>query len=410
MSRGYHTAPVLGLGVNKKAFALLVLVNAFVGAMVGLERTILPGLAESEFGISGHTAMLTFLVSFGITKAVSNYYTGVLTRRFGSRRLLLAGWILALPVPVMLIQADAWIWVVVANALLGVHQGLAWSSTVIMKIDLVGERHRGLAMGLNEFAGYLAVAVAAYLSAVLADRYGYRPVPFYAGLAIAITGLLLTLFFVRDTRHFVRLESTDHPAPRLASPFRDTSWRHPGLGPVTVAGFVNNLNDGMMWGLLPVLLAGRGLSLPEIGLVAGIYPAVWGIAQVGTGFLSDRMAHRHLLTAGMLLQGAVILCFPAAGTTALFVTLAILLGLGTALVYPTFLAAIAAVTHPEDRAQSLGIFRFWRDLGYAAGALLTGMVADLFSVPVAVFFVGILTVLAGLLVRWRMPLRAAIGP
>lgn len=406
MSRKTHQKDkhdsVQGLAANWQQFTLLILVNAFVGGMVGLERTILPRFAEVEFGISGHTAILTFLIAFGITKAVSNYYTGRLTRRFGSRNLLLIGWALAVPVPFLLIYAPSWSWVVAANALLGIHQGLSWSSTVIMKIDLVGERQRGLAMGLNEFAGYLAVAVMAYWTAILADEYGVRPIPFYLGIGIAILGFLLTAFLVRDTRHFVRKEAAGNEITRLKNPFRETSWYHSNLGPVTIAGFVNNLNDGMMWGLLPVLLANRGLTLSEIGAIAAIYPAVWGLSQIGTGALADRMSHRQLLFSGMLLQGVVILGFSIPGDNRWYIGLAILLGLGTALVYPTFLAAIAKATHPTDRAHSLGIFRFWRDLGYAAGALFTGILADLLSVNWAIVAVGTLTIISGVIIRVRM--------
>lgn len=391
-----------GLKANWQQFGLLILVNAFVGGMVGLERTILPRFAEEAFGISGHTAILTFLNAFGTTKAISNYYTGRLTQRFGSKNLLLFGWLLALPVPFLLIYAPSWSWVVAANALLGVHQGLSWSSTVIMKIDLVGEKQRGLAMGLNEFAGYLAVAAMAYWTAILADHFGVRPIPFYLGIGISVLGLAITYFLVKDTRHFVHAEAKDHQSERLTSPFLDTSWAHPNLGPVTFAGFVNNLNDGMMWGLLPVLLAGRGLTLVEIGVIAAIYPAVWGLSQIGTGALADRLSHRTLLLSGMVLQGVVIIGFLTEGNHLWYIGLAILLGLGTALVYPTFLAAIARATHPADRAHSLGIFRFWRDLGYAAGALFTGVVADLFSLNGAILAVGILTVLSGLVIRVRM--------
>lgn len=391
-----------GLMANWQQFGLLILVNAFVGGMVGLERTILPRFAEDVFGISGHTAILTFLVAFGITKAISNYYTGRLTQRFGSKNLLLLGWVLAIPVPFLLIYAPSWSWVVMANALLGVHQGLSWSSTVIMKIDLVGEKQRGLAMGLNEFAGYLAVAAMAYWTAILADQYGVRPIPFYLGIGISVLGLAITFFLVKDTRHLVSTEAKDHPTRRLTKPFRETSWAHPNLGPVTFAGFVNNLNDGMMWGLLPVLLAIRGFTLVEIGVIAAIYPAVWGLSQIGTGALADRISHRTLLLTGMVLQGVVILGFLPEGNQQWYIGLAVLLGLGTALVYPTFLAAIAKATHPADRAHSLGIFRFWRDLGYAAGALFTGVVADLVSLNGAILAVGILTLLSGLVIRVRM--------
>ncbi len=391
-----------GLKENWHQFTLLILINAFVGAMVGLERTILPRFAEEEFGISGHTAILTFLIAFGITKAISNFYTGLLTLRFGSKNLLLIGWLLAIPVPILLIYAPSWSCVVAANALLGIHQGLAWSSTVIMKIDLVGEKQRGLAMGLNEFAGYLAVAVMAYWTAILADQYGVRPIPFYLGIGISVLGLLLTAFLVKDTRQFVHGEAKDHPTARLDLPFRETSWTHPNLGPVTFAGFVNNLNDGMMWGLLPVLLADRGLSLAEIGTIAAIYPAVWGLSQIGTGALADRISHRSLLFVGMILQGFVILGFISVGSNLWYIGLAILLGLGTALVYPTFLAAIARATHPADRAHSLGIFRFWRDLGYAAGALFTGVLADLLSLNWAILAVGILTLISGIIIQVRM--------
>ena len=399
------SAPTIRLGLrhNWKQFTLLVIVNAFVGGMVGIERTVLPLLAEVEFGIASHAAALSFIMAFGVSKALANYFTGRLAGRYGRKALLMTGWILALPVPFMLIYATSWNWVVAANILLGIHQGFAWSSTVVMKMDLVGEKDRGLAMGLNEFAGYLAVAAMAFLTGYLASHYGPRPVPFQVGIGIAVVGLLLTALWVRDTRHHVAGEAATSVVPKLKKVFLDTSLRHRVLGTVTQAGLVNNLNDGMLWGLLPVLLFREGFGQAGIGAIAAVYPAVWGLGQLATGKLADHVNRRTLLVLGMVMQGLAILLLPFIHTQGAYIALSATLGLGTALVYPTFLATIAAHTHPTQRAESLGVFRLWRDMGYAIGALMTGLIADRFGITASILAIGAVTVLSGIVVWLRMP-------
>lgn len=392
----------LGLRENWRQFTLLVVINAFVGGMVGMERSILPQLAEVEFGIAAKTAVLSFIVAFGISKAFANLFTGTLAGLLGRKRLLLLGWVLGLPVPFLLMYAPSWNWVIAANILLGVHQGFAWSATVVMKIDLAGERDRGLAMGLNEFAGYLAVALAAFFTGWIASEYGLRPYPFYLGVGLSVAGLLATLLLVRDTHAHVAAEAAQSKAPRLAHIFRDTSWRHRNLGSVTVTGLVNNLNDGMVWGLLPMFLVQKGFSLHEIGILAAVYPAVWGIGQLFSGRMSDFICKKDLLLWGMVLQGLALLGLAWVDSFAAFAALLALLGWGTAMVYPTFLASIAENTHPFDRAKSLGVFRFWRDMGYAIGALLTGVLADAFGIPTSIVAVGVLTVATGFFVDFRM--------
>ncbi|HAN66582.1 MAG TPA: MFS transporter [Chitinophagaceae bacterium] len=392
----------LGLKENLPQFTWLVLVNAFVGGMVGMERTLLPALAQGAFSMSAHSAILSFIVVFGITKAISNYYTGVLASRFGRRRLLIAGWIIALPIPFMIMYAPSWNWIIAANVLLGINQGLTWSSTVIMKIDLVGEKQRGFAMGLNEFAGYLAVALMAFLTGWLAARYGIRPYPFYTGVVLSLLGLFVSIFMIKDTRHHVAAEKTVSQVPRLKNIFFDSSWRHPQLGSVTQAGLINNLNDGMAWGIFPVLLASKGFSIAEIGLVTAVYPAVWGIGQLFTGKMADRFCKKDLLFIGMVLQAVALLLFAWASQWIHFMLLSMVLGWGTAMVYPTFLATIAENTHPSDRAQSIGIFRLWRDLGYAIGAIITGLLADWFEINFPIFFIGLLTLGSAIIIKVRM--------
>jgi MFS family permease len=392
----------LGLRANLSQFILLVIINGFVGGMIGMERSILPQLAEVEFGIAAKTAVLSFIVAFGITKAFANLFTGALASRLGRKRLLLLGWALGLPVPFILMFAPTWGWVIGANILLGAHQGFAWSATVVMKIDLAGERDRGLAMGLNEFAGYLAVALAAFATGWIAGEYGLRPYPFYLGVGLSVLGFVTTLLFVKDTHAHVAAEAVTSKVPRLEQIFRDTSWRHRNLGSVTVTGLVNNLNDGMVWGLLPILLLQKGFSLHEIGILAAVYPAVWGIGQLFSGRLSDWVCKKDLLLWGMILQGLALLGLAMAGSFVSFALLLALLGWGTAMVYPTFLASIAENTHPLDRAKSLGVFRFWRDMGYAIGALLTGILADAFGIPASIVAVGILTVAIGIWADYRM--------
>ncbi len=395
----------LGLKQNWRQFSLLVIINAFVGGMIGMERSILPQLAEVEFGIAAKTAVLSFIVAFGITKAFANLFTGALASSLGRKRLLLLGWALGLPVPFLLMFAPTWGWVIGANILLGAHQGFAWSATVVMKIDLAGERDRGLAMGLNEFAGYLAVAVAAFATGWIAGEYGLRPYPFYLGVGLSIVGFLASLLLVRDTHAHVAAEAVTSQVPRLKEIFRDTSWRDRNLGSVTVTGLVNNLNDGMVWGLLPILLVQKGFSLHEIGVLAAVYPAVWGIGQLFSGRLSDWVCKKDLLLWGMLVQGLALLGLAVAGSFVAFALLLALLGWGTAMVYPTFLASIAENTHPFDRAKSLGVFRFWRDMGYAIGALLTGILADAFGIPASIVAVGVLTVAIGIWADYRMRCR-----
>ncbi|GAB3874914.1 MFS transporter [Hymenobacter segetis] len=405
--------PQLGLRENWRQFGLLVLVNAFVGGMVGLERSILPRLAEQEFHLVARSAILSFIVVFGLTKAVANYYAGAWANTIGRKNLLVIGWLFGLPVPLLLLWAPGWGWVIFANVLLGLNQGLAWSSTVVMKIDLVGPKQRGLAMGLNESAGYLAVAATAFASGWLATEYGLRPYPFYLGIGLTVLGLLGSLL-VRDTRPHAALEAALAPSTPASPPlsFWDVTWRHPNLGSVTQAGLVNNLNDGMVWGLLPMLLASKGFSLTQIGTVAAVYPAVWGLGQLLTGPLADRLCKKDLLFWGMLLQGAVLLAMLFTNAYPVFLLLAALLGAGTALVYPTFLAAVAEYAPAPQRARSVGIFRFWRDAGYAIGALLTGLLADAFGLRAALAAIGGLTVLSALIIQRRMyclPLATAPG-
>ncbi|MDZ4749582.1 MAG: MFS transporter [Saprospiraceae bacterium] len=392
----------LGLKENWKQFTLLVVINGFVGGMVGLERSILPQIAEQEFAIAARTAILSFIVVFGITKAITNYYTGTLANRFGRKNLLVAGWIVGLPVPFMLMFAPDWNWILAANILLGINQGLTWSSTVVMKIDLVGEKKRGLAMGINESAGYIAVALVAFLTGWIAGEYGLRPYPFIIGIVLVILGLILSILFIKDTRQHVNLETSTSSLPRLKNIFRETTWTNKNLGSVTQAGLINNLNDGMAWGIFPILLATKGFSLPQIGIVTAVYPAVWGIGQLITGKLSDILCKKDLLYTGMMLQAIALIALLWAQTMIHFIVLSSLLGWGTAMVYPTFLASIAENTHPLDRAKSIGIFRLWRDLGYAIGAIITGIIADLFSINAAILLIGILTLGSSLIIQKRM--------
>lgn len=392
----------LGLKENWQQFSLLILVNAFVGGMVGMERSILPQLAEQEFHIAAKTAILSFIVVFGITKALTNYFAGTLANKYGRKKLLVIGWLFALPVPILLIYAPNWSWIIIANVFLGVNQGLAWSSTVVMKIDLVGPKNRGFAMGINEAAGYLAVGAVAFLSASIANVYGIRPYSFYIGILLAILGLLFSLVLIKDTRGFVQLESENSNIPVLAKVFKETTWKNPNLGSISQGGLVNNLNDGMIWGLFPILLLSKGFSISEMAQIIAIYPTVWGLSQLFTGKLADKFPKKPLLFWGMFLQGLAILGFIWAHSFVAFAGLSILLGIGTAVVYPTFLAAIADNTHPSQRAQSIGVYRLWRDLGYAVGALLTGILADIWSVDTAIYAIGLLTILSSLVILVRM--------
>jgi MFS family permease len=399
-------APVVRLGLleNWQQFSLLVLINAFVGGMVGLERTIVPLLAEQEFGLASRTIALSFIVSFGVVKALANLFAGRFSDRIGRKQILVAGWLFGLPVPVIIMLAPSWDWIVLANVLLGINQGLCWSTTVIMKIDLVGPQRRGLAMGLNEASGYLAVAAAALASGFLASRYGLRPEPFYLGVVFAVAGLLLSLLFVQESYGHARHEAAlqDDAATRAAPSFREifalTSWKDRRLFAVSQAGLVNNLNDGMAWGLFPLLFTAGGLSIDQIAILAAIYPAVWGLGQLGTGALSDQIGRKPLITGGMAVQALGIFIIVASVGFAPWAAGAVLLGLGTAMVYPTLLAAIGDVAHPEWRASAVGVYRLWRDGGYAIGALLAGIVADLLGLRWAIGGVGLLTLASGVIV------------
>jgi MFS family permease len=398
----------LGLRENLGQFSLLVLVNAFVGAMVGMERSILPAIAQQEFHIAARAAILSFIVVFGITKALTNYFAGRLSDRFGRKGVLVAGWLVAVPVPFILMAAPDWNWVVAANLLLGVSQGLTWSTTVIMKIDLVGPHKRGLAMGLNEFAGYFAVALSALATGWIAATYGLRPQPFYLGVVYVVAGLLLSMFAVRETRHYVAHEARTHQithapdAPSQAEIFRRTTLTDRNLSSVSQVGLVNNLNDGMAWGLFPLVFAAAGMTLAQIGLLAAIYPAVWGVTQIVTGALSDRIGRKGLIVAGMWVQALGIAVTAIGNSFVPFAGGAILLGVGTAMVYPTLLAAIGDVAHPSWRASAVGVYRLWRDLGYAVGALLAGFTADAYGVAAALWLVAGLTLLSGVAAALRM--------
>ncbi len=391
-----------GLKENWKQFTLLVIINGFVGGMVGLERSILPQIAEQEFGLAAHTTILSFIIVFGIVKAITNYYTGALANKLGRKNLLLAGWVLGIPIPFMFMWATSWNWIIAANVLLGVHQGLAWSSTVMMKIDLVGEKQRGFAMGLNEFAGYLAVGLVAFFTGWVAGEYGLRPYPFYLGIGMVVLGFLSTLLLVKDTKHHVAKEAAISTLPRLKNIFWDTTWKNKNLGSVTQAGLVNNLNDGMTWGIFPILLATKNFSLEQIGIIVAVYPAVWGIGQLITGKMADTFCKKDMLYLGMLLQAIALVVLVWADTLIQYIVLAAILGWGTAMVYPTFLAAVAENTHPQDRPKSIGIFRLWRDLGYAIGAILTGIIADLISLNAAILFVALLTFISAAIIYFRM--------
>ncbi len=397
----------LGLRANLAQFSLLVGVNALVGGMVGQERTVLPLLAQRGFGLTALTAALTFIVAFGLTKPIANFLAGTLSDRFGRKPVLVAGWLFGLPVPLLLIWAPSWGWVIFANVLLGVNQGLTWSTTVNMKIDLVGPARRGLAMGLNEASGYIAVAVTALATGFIAARWGLRPQPFFLGIAYAGLGLSLSALFVRETHAHVRHEAASHTGPaeeRLSTRevFKLTTFREPALSSCSQAGLANNLNDGLAWGLLPIFFATHGLSIAAIGELAAIYPAVWGAGQLVTGALSDRIGRKWLIVGGMLLQATALGLLALSSSFAAWAAEAALLGAGTAMVYPTLLAAIGDVAHPSWRASAVGVYRLWRDLGFAIGALVAGIVADLFNLQAAIWVVAAITAVSGLVVAVRM--------
>jgi MFS family permease len=400
----------LGLRENVAQFSLLVALNAFVGGMVGLERSTLPLIGETDFGLASKAAVLSFIVAFGLAKALTNLGAGALAARLGRRRLLIAGWAIALPVPVLVAVAPSWGWIVAANVLLGINQGLAWSMTVVMKIDLVGPERRGFALGLNEAAGYGGVALAAAVSGWLAADLAARDVLVVATAAIAVAGLLISALFVRDTAAHVALEQQQHGAgapPPLRRAFPDATWRRPALRACSQAGLVNNLNDALAWGLVPLFLAAHGVGVGEIGLVAGVYPAVWGVGQIWTGHWSDRVGRKPLIVGGMLTQAAALAALAMSdGGVALAAVASVLLGIGTALVYPTLIAAISDAVEPVARAPVVGVYRFWRDMGYVAGGLLTGVVADALGFGGAIAVVAALTAASGIWVALDYPARS----
>ncbi len=396
----------LGLKANWRQFALLVLINAFVGGMVGIERTVVPLIGSKEFGITSTTLVVSFIVSFGVVKAFANLVSGQLADSWGRKRVLVLGWMFGLPVPFMILWAPSWSWIIAANALLGVSQGLAWSMTVLMKVDLVGPKGRGLAVGLNEFAGYFAVGITAFLTGYLAGQYGLRPVPIYLGIGYAIVGTALSVLLVRDTRGHVQLEAAN--VAKAASPltFREifalTSFRDPNLFAASQAGLVNNLNDGMSWGIFPLFFAANGLGVERIGILKAVYPVAWGVLQVATGPLSDKWGRKGLIVAGMWVQAAALLLTALTRDFRWWLAASLLLGLGTAMVYPSLIAAVSDASHPSWRARSLSVYRFWRDLGYAIGALSAGLVADFFGFAWAIGSVAALTFVSGAVVALMM--------
>ena len=404
----------LGLKENAAQFLLLVAINAFVGGLVGIERVVLPVIAERSFGLASHTAILSFLVSFGLVKACSNLMAGRVSETIGRKRVLVTGWLFGLPVPLLIGFAPSWGWIVFANVLLGVNQGLCWSTTVIMKIDLVGPRRRGLAMGLNEASGYLAVSLAAFGAGALAPALGLRLAPMWIGETLAVAGLILSLLLVHETLPFARLESalgsTRAGTPSFWHVFRNTSWADRSLFAVCQAGLVNNLNDGMAWGLLPLFFAASGLALREISILSALYPATWGITQLGTGALSDVIGRKSLIASGMVLQGSAILLVVLTKGFSAWSVAAVSLGIGTAMVYPTLLAAIGDLTLPSSRATAVGVYRLWRDSGYAFGAILAGIIADRVGIRAAIVAIGMLTLTSGFVVVVAMrPKRPSAG-
>jgi MFS family permease len=409
MTQRAHAGSPIGLGLRANAgqFALLVALNALVGAMVGLERSVLPLVAEDDFGLASITAILAFVVAFGAAKALTNLAAGALADHVGRKRLLVAGWLVALPVPLLIGLAPSWWFVVAANVLLGINQGLAWTMTVVMKIDLAGPARRGLALGLNEAAGYLGVAAAAFASGALAAAYAPRTVVWVGAVLVGVAGLVLSVVFVRDTGAHVALEQGAEPAPAAGfrASFADTSYRDPVLRACSQAGLVNNLNDALAWGLAPLYLAAHGASVREIAIVAAVYPVLWGAGQLGTGWLSDYTGRKPLIVGGMLVQAAALgLLVVGGGSFPPSVVAAALLGVGTAMVYPTLIAAVSDATQPRERARAVGVYRFWRDLGFVVGALVTGVAADVASFQAAIVTVAILTAASGLVVagtHWR---------
>jgi len=396
----------LGLKQNWRQFALLVLVNAFVGGMVGIERTVVPLIGSEEFRIASTTLVTSFIISFGVVKALANLVSGHLADTWGRKRVLVLGWLVGLPVPFMIILAPSWEWIIAANVLLGLSQGFAWSMTVIMKIDLVGPKGRGLAVGLNEFAGYLAVGLTAFGTGYLASRYGLRPVPIYLGVFYAIVGLLLSVLVVRDTRGHVQAEAATAPdampSPRFREVFALTSFKDRNLFAASQAGLVNNLNDGMSWGIFPLFFSTLGLGVERIGILKAVYPVVWGMGQVVTGPLSDRWGRKGLIVVGMWVQAVGLVLTAATGQFTWWLVASVLLGLGTAMVYPSLIAAVSDASAPSWRARSLSVYRFWRDLGYAIGALSAGLIADRFGFAAAIYAIAALTFASGAIVAAAM--------
>ncbi len=402
IARSELSNPRLGLRENWQQFSLLVLVNAFVGGMVGLERTVVPLIGSEEFRIASTTIVVSFIVSFGVIKAIANLVSGHFADIYGRKHMLILGWLVGLPVPFMIAWAPNWGWVVAANALLGINQGFAWSMTVIMKVDLVGPKSRGLAVGLNEFAGYLSVGLTAFLTGYIAQRYGLRPEPFYLGIGYAVLGLAFSMLLVRDTRGHVALEVSGHAAAAEAlgfwQVFRRASFGDRNLFAASQAGLVNNLNDGMSWGIFPLFFAGFGLSVERIGILKAVYPVVWGVLQTVTGPLSDRWGRKGLIAAGMWVQAAGLILTALTQSFGWWFVASVLLGLGTAMVYPTLIASVSDASHPSWRARSLSVYRFWRDLGYAIGALSAGIMTDLFGAASAIGAIGLLTFGSGAIV------------
>ncbi|MDH6230249.1 MFS family permease [Mesorhizobium soli] len=395
------SAVKLGLKENWRQFSLLVLINAFVGGMVGIERTVVPLIGSEDFHIESTTLITSFIISFGVVKAFANLVSGQLADSWGRKRVLVTGWLVGLPVPLIIIAAPNWEWVIAANVLLGLSQGFAWSMTVIMKVDLAGPKGRGLAVGLNEFAGYFAVGLTAFLTGYLASRYGLRPVPIYLGVFYAVAGTILSILVVRDTRHHVRVEASGvakEASPLFREVFMLTSFKNRNLFAASQAGLINNLNDGMSWGIFPMFFTSLGLGVERIGILKAVYPMVWGVGQVVTGPLSDRWGRKGLIVAGMWVQAAGLFLTALTGRFEWWIFASVLLGLGTAMVYPSLIAAVSDASHPTWRARSLSVYRFWRDLGYAIGALSAGLIADRFGFSAAILTIGAVTFLSGAIV------------